>query len=169
MVPPSGGLIREKSLNTKLTRTVGKISIACDHCEMEYETYAAWAKRYSHHYCSMACKQAAMIDRVPAVCVVCGVTYYVTPVSLRKGAKTCSKECEHTNRVELTIRRHKNSEFPVAFGENASNVKLKEVEVLAILKDSRIHILIASDYGVTRELITAIKNKKIWKHLDAEA
>lgn len=51
-------------------------------------------------------------------------------------------------------------------GENHNNAKLKEVQVRAIKLDNRSHSKIASDYNVSRRLITKIKAGKIWKHLN---
>ena len=167
--PPPEGLIKESSNKTRLTRNVGKISLSCDFCNMEYETYAAWAKRYSHHYCSMACKYAAQLIRVKTKCVVCGSVYFVTPSSVI-GSKTCSPECEHINRSNVTVDRHKANEFPVRQGESASNVKLKSADVLLIKtelasQDCRKQKEIANDFGVSRELISRIKRNLIWRHI----
>lgn len=43
--------------------------------------------------------------------------------------------------------------------------KLTKKDVLAILKDDRIHREIAKDYGVTRATISNVKRGSTWKHL----
>jgi hypothetical protein len=164
-IPPVSGMISEGSNKTKLTRSVGKISISCDFCAIEYETYAAWAKRYTKHFCSVACKQASMIDRVEVKCVICGSTFYITPSNVDV-LVTCSKDCEHKNRTNTTVLRHEKGEFPILCGERASNVKLKESDIKNIRDDKRKQREIAFDYGVTRETISAIKRRRVWKHVD---
>jgi hypothetical protein len=32
------------------------INMLCDQCGKEYKTHKAWAKKYSHHFCSKICK-----------------------------------------------------------------------------------------------------------------
>jgi hypothetical protein len=45
--------------------------------------------------------------------------------------------------------------------------KLREMDVLAIIQDDRHRAIVAGAYGVTPELIDAIRKRKIWKHLSA--
>ena len=48
-------------------------------------------------------------------------------------------------------------------GETRS--KLKVAQVLAIRVDPRKHSVVAPEYGVTRTLIRAIRERKVWKHV----
>lgn len=60
----------------------------------------------------------------------------------------------HKTKPELTVR-----------GENVHCAKLTEKQVRKIKDDTRIHKLIADDYGVTRRAITFIKQGITWSHV----
>ena len=105
---PKGGMIGERQNNTKAGKSRGKISMACDMCGMQYETYAAWAKRYARHYCSVACKAAAMITRVEKHCAVCGTNFFVNHCS-QGVIKCCSKECNKS--IHLDAKRDTTGKF----------------------------------------------------------
>ena len=89
---------------TKLATTQGKISLSCDLCDMEYETYACWAKRHQHHYCSRACAWQASRIEVPTNCVVCDKDMIVTPSDFLK-IKTCSRECFRLKKMNPNKKR----------------------------------------------------------------
>lgn len=50
-------------------------------------------------------------------------------------------------------------------GENQSQSKLTEKEVIAIRHDNRHHQIIASEYNITRKYVSEIQTGKSWKHL----
>lgn len=100
---PNSGMHGELSNKTKLGKTSGKISINCDMCERPYETYAAWAKRYSRHYCSVACRAAAMVTRVTKTCEICGKQFLIQKCN-EKAIKCCSKECTKVLRLSADNR-----------------------------------------------------------------
>ena len=51
-------------------------------------------------------------------------------------------------------------------GESHPRAKLNAIDVAIIRADQRTLRVIASDYGVTDVLISKIKNRKIWRHVD---
>ena len=51
-------------------------------------------------------------------------------------------------------------------GEQQTNAKLTPEMVYAIRADNRLHRVIANDYPVNRSVISAIKNRSAWTHLD---
>ena len=51
----------------------------------------------------------------------------------------------------------------VAYGEEHYAAKLTQKDVHAIREDSRVHRLIAADYGVNASLISMIQNGKRWR------
>ena len=55
----------------------------------------------------------------------------------------------------------------IARGEKAGASKLTEAQVISILKDARPYSAIAYDYDVTTFTIRDIKNRRLWKHLNA--
>jgi hypothetical protein len=52
-----------------------------------------------------------------------------------------------------------------ARGEDNGNSKMTARDVLSIRNDSRLHRIIASDYGVTRSTISKIKTRERWRHV----
>lgn len=64
------------------------------------------------------------------------------------------------NKDMVTKKRH-------AFGENNGQHKLCEIDVENIRRCVARGIDIAADYGVSRALISLIRNRKIWKHVHA--
>lgn len=53
-------------------------------------------------------------------------------------------------------------------GEDHSQARLSNEQVLAIRMDDRIYRLIAEDYGISMPTIANIKAKRIWKNLESE-
>ena len=56
-----------------------------------------------------------------------------------------------------------------AFGEKHGNSKVTESQVIEILSDSRKYNDICADYGITLGTLSAIKNRKTWKHVNPSA
>lgn len=52
-------------------------------------------------------------------------------------------------------------------GEKINLAKLTEVDVLAIMADTRTHQVIAKAYGVADSQISRIKNRQTWRHITA--
>lgn len=59
----------------------------------------------------------------------------------------------------------RNAKGRQARGERNGPAKLTEEQVRAIRADQRLHREIAADYGVADHTISAIKNRKTWKHI----
>jgi len=53
-------------------------------------------------------------------------------------------------------------------GDSHGCAKLTALQVLAIRQDSRIHRLIANDYGISEGRVNVIKAGKGWRHLEAD-
>lgn len=50
-------------------------------------------------------------------------------------------------------------------GENQTNAKLTDKDAIEIFKSNLSHGLLAKLYGVSKSVITNIKNKKAWRHI----
>ncbi len=50
-------------------------------------------------------------------------------------------------------------------GERSGASKLTEAQVLEIRTDTRVHRVIAEQYGVSDRTVSFIKNRKIWNHI----
>ena len=98
VIPPKDGLRYHRGQLTSVQRNKAKLGFNCDHCGIPFETYACWAKRYSHHYCGRACASAAKVVRIPKPCVVCGTEMLLTPTLFRR-VSGCSKECMRKRRI----------------------------------------------------------------------
>ena len=53
----------------------------------------------------------------------------------------------------------------IPYGERHGQSKLTEEQVKSILKDTRFHTKIATDYNVSRRTISYIKRGEAWKHV----
>lgn len=53
-------------------------------------------------------------------------------------------------------------------GERHGNAKMTDAIVLSILSDNRSQRLIAADHGVSQSLVSMVKNRRIWTHIQAE-
>ena len=51
-------------------------------------------------------------------------------------------------------------------GEQCSRAKLTEQQVVSILRDSRLHIEIAKDFGIAPSTVSSIKTRKNWGWLE---
>ena len=54
---------------------------------------------------------------------------------------------------------------PCPLGSNHPNSKLTEADVIAIRSDPRMGTVIAAEYGVTKSLISYVRNRRGWKHV----
>lgn len=53
----------------------------------------------------------------------------------------------------------------ISIGEESHFSKLTEIQVKAILKDTRTHRMIAQDYDVCRSTVSYIKQGETWQHI----
>lgn len=90
IAPLCCGLKAERSNNTRLILSIGKVIVNCETCGLELLKPAAWAKRVARHYCSQVCCGIGKRQRRKVACVVCGVPMLITPAHT---GRTCSKEC----------------------------------------------------------------------------
>lgn len=79
----------------------------------------------------------------------------VNPAHLRWGTQV--------ENVADRVERNRNG---AARGPDNGSAKLTEAEVAKILTDERFIRIIARDYGVSQQTVSAIKNRKIWRHVD---
>lgn len=89
----------------KVNKTAGKIGLNCDLCGLAFETYACWAKRHNHHFCSPSCANKFREININNSCKECGKPIIVTPSDYIR-IVTCSKECSdiHKGKHILAIR-----------------------------------------------------------------
>lgn len=164
---------------TTMARASGKIGLNCGHCGLSFETYACWAKRKKNHYCGKACSDAAKVRRVKVNCVVCGAEFEGIPSSVLvtesgpASIVTCSRKCLKKKRHDIVktwlADVEKSSFFNYGLplkGEKIGASKLTADQVEAIRADTRVQRVIAEEYGVAQTLISQIKLRKIWAHLE---
>ena len=148
---------------TKLSKSSGKISLECEECGMEFETYACWAKRYSHHYCSHGCASKAKERSVVCQCAWCGKDFETIPsYKTAKKLVTCSEGCESNKKSK------KLKESPICNpnkGEKSNLSKLTNDVVLKIRVETGSQKSIAIKYGVSQSLVSQIKSGKVWGHI----
>jgi hypothetical protein len=80
----------------------------------------------------------------------------------------CS-EGTHLENIRDCVRKGRNVPLPVVYGENTSQAKLTNEQVLSIRseyipKDIR-YLDLAAKYGVTESAICAIINRRTWNHI----
>lgn len=102
--PPKNAKLKEITGNhcAKLAKSSGKISLNCDYCGLSYETYAAWAKRYTNHFCSSACRFAYQTKVVERICPICKKPFKVKA----GGPATCSTACYEQGLVDRNERAY---------------------------------------------------------------
>ena len=159
-VPLVGVETREFAQKTKVAKTAGKIGMNCDNCGLLYETYACWAKRTNHHFCSRACGNSFKKIEIRKKCAVCGEIFTVSPSDWFKYS-TCSEQCMSNSRkveywkYELTEDKHPLAEASV--GRRPVNARLNDEDVVKVRLDNRPQREIAKDYGVNQSAISKIK------------
>lgn len=161
--PPKNGLLGTGSLKTPLTITSGKIGLICEWCNMQFETYACWAKRKNHHFCSKACSDEWHKIPVEKCCVICGEKFITTPFNAKR-LVTCSRKCFVAKQTKQFIEIRKN--IVSAKGEQVHGSKLCDENIPAIRKDPRPYGDIANEYEISRSLVCRIKKRKAWKHVE---
>jgi len=72
---------------------------------------------------------------------------------------------EWSTASENTIHAYSTGLLVQPVGSKHFASKLTEKQVIEIRNTEGVHRIIAEKYGVTRNLITMIKNRKIWKHI----
>lgn len=70
--------------------------------------------------------------------------------------------------IKVLNPRYNREKFKGQTGSNHHSSKLTEEQVLDIIKDSRIHRLIAEEYGVSRRTIGKIKTGDAWSHVQEQ-
>ena len=92
----------------KLIDAVGKITMNCDNCAIEYETQACWAKRTNNHFCSHSCKGEYQAIEISKECSVCGSGFTTNPTTYFRYV-TCSKNCLKIDRIRKANIQHGNT------------------------------------------------------------
>lgn len=161
----------ELSNRTKVSRTHGKIPMNCDQCGLAYETYACWAKRQSHHFCSKACSNEFKKIEIKKNCCICGTEFIVAPFSFKRKA-TCSARCSREKKSEFLNKQVADmANSPIfRYGDHEKGVeissKLDDDSIRKIRADQRPQATIAADFGISQPLVCMIKTKQIWRHVD---
>ena len=62
--------------------------------------------------------------------------------------------------------KDRNQKGRTAHGERHAKAKLNASKIIQIRKDVREQRVIAAEYGVAPSLVNAIKQKKIWRHIE---
>lgn len=170
-IPPiKNGVEKSFSNKTKLNKIQGAISISCDHCGVEYRTYAAWIRKSKNHFCSTGCHDAWRTISLPATCEICGDQYFVTP-SLMKRKVTCSRKClKEKRRLFMNLQVSNMGVSPIYnFGVHERGVqiskKLNNDLIRKIRLDNRTQQVIADELCVSQTLISQIKRRLIWGHV----
>lgn len=89
------------SNKTPMSRTIGILGFECELCGLAFEKPAAWAKRVSHHYCSVSCANEGRKVRIHTNCTVCNADMEQT-LSGAVRVVTCSKFCSSKRRQSDT-------------------------------------------------------------------
>jgi hypothetical protein len=171
-VPPADGMIKQFSSKTPISRSHGKIGMICDFCGISYETYACWASRTNSHYCSKACSNEAKKIPIHKNCIVCDKEFITNPTNANK-IITCSRKCLKKNRQRLLLDQASDMSNSPIFnygkhecGEQIGGHKLDAEKILTIRSDLRTQIKIAVDYGISQSLVSLIKRRLIWGHIE---
>ena len=96
--PPRLGMAYERSNNTPLSLSAGRVLVNCEICALAFLKPVAWAKRVARHYCSHACTGIGKRDRRKIKCEMCNTQMLVTPA--HKGT-TCSALCSAALKSKL--------------------------------------------------------------------
>ena len=85
---------------------------------------------------------------------------------------TCDNpQCINPEHLEVGTQRDnmldkvRKGRHNAATGERVANSKLKEADILKIREDNRKQREIAEEYGVTPAAISAIKLRRVWRHV----
>ncbi len=147
----------------KVTKTSGKIGLNCDLCGLAFETYACWAKRHAHHFCSRACAHAFKEININNSCKECGKPIIVTPTEYAR-IVTCSKECSdiHKGKHILAIR-DKATQGRTASFKTASAILL--AKILALNKEGLSQTAIGKIIGISQMAVSYHLKKSGTKYL----
>jgi len=111
-------------------------------------------------------KKRVAIHRVVAS-VFCDKKDNKLEVNHINGVKSCNEwwNLEWVNRIESIDHAFRTGLIKSALGENQSNTKLSNEQVLTIFKDNRTYPELARMYGVKKGTIQDIKSGRTWWHL----
>ena len=106
------------------------------------------------------------------------MSYETTHGPIPKGMKVChtcdTPPCVNPEHLFLgtqkdnildAVRKGRMDRLNKIKGSKHYRAKLTEVQVKAILKDTRLHRKIAEDYNIDKSQISRIKRGKTWKHV----
>lgn len=117
---------------------------------------AVWRPRFAHRV-SWELHRGQIPD---GMCVLhrCDNTSCVNPGHLFLGTQRDNVQ-DMDNKGRRVVR--------VRTGAEHSMAKLSEADALAILRSTAKGVLLAREYGVTPALVSAIRKRKVWRHLCA--
>ena len=162
-VPIRGVHTKNITNKAKVNKTAGKIGLNCDLCGLAFETYACWAKRYNHHFCSRACSSKFSEININNSCKECGKPITVTPTEYTR-IVTCSKECSdiHKRKHMLAIR-DKALQGRTASSKVASAIIL--AKILALNKEGLSQTAIGKIIGISQGVVSYHLKKSGTKYL----
>lgn len=125
-----------------------------------YRRYGYFSPRYQGEL--YAHRVSWLIHRGPIasglrVCHKCDVTLCVNPDHLFLGT-------QQDNMDDMMRKGRRNA----ARGERVGGAKLTASDVISIRNDPRKQVALAAIFGVRRETISAIKRRRIWRHIEGQ-
>lgn len=69
------------------------------------------------------------------------------------------------NMADLSKKGRRLGSFTGHVGQKMAHTKLTDEQARAILRDDRVHDVIAAEYGISRPSVTMLKNGKTWRWL----
>ena len=132
----------------KVTKTSGKIGLNCDLCGLVFETYACWAKRHAHHFCSRACAHAFKEININNSCKECGKPIIVTPTEYAR-IVTCSKECSDIHKGKH-LKNIKGKALQGRLNSRNETRKLITAKILMLNKEGMSQTAISKILGCTQ-------------------
>lgn len=147
----------------KVNKTAGKIGLNCALCGLAFETYACWAKRHNHHFCSHSCADKFREININNSCKECGKPMTVTPSEYTK-IVTCSKECSdiHKGKHILAIRDKALKGRTASFKAASAIISAK---ILALNKEGLSQTAIGKIIGVSQMAVSYHLKKSGTKYL----
>ena len=162
-VPISGVHTINITNKAKVNKTAGKIGLNCDLCGLAFETYACWAKRHNHHFCSRACSSKFTEININNSCKECGKPITVTPTDYAR-IVTCSKECSDIHkRKHILAIRGKALQGRTTSSKVASAIML--AKILALNKEGLSQTAIGKISGISQGAVSYHLRKSGKKYL----
>ena len=158
-----GGLQKECSNKSPLSRSAGRVELACPVCGIKFTRKPSELKRHAVSYCGLGCRGVAQRKQVITKCKSCAMTFYVKKSSLGR-VTCCSEPCRRAvlSTAMSTIDKQRWKEGIYGPGEMHPSATLTKSQVEAVRMDTMNNAEIGRRLGVTRATIRNIKIGKTW-------